>query len=69
MMKNQIRMYHEGDILQFKKNHPCGADTWKVIRPGVDMKLECMGCKRVIIIPRIDTNKRLKKIIFENKQE
>ena len=36
-----------GDIITFKKNHPCGGNNWKVLRIGVDWKLECTTCKRV----------------------
>ena len=55
--------YRIDDILEFKKNHPCGSNQWQEVRTGVDMKLECMGCKRIIIIPRVDLNKKVKKII------
>lgn len=55
-----------GTILQFKKKHPCGSDLWKVLRIGVDYKLECQTCKRVIMIPRLDAIKRIKKIIKTN---
>lgn len=55
--------YKIDDILEFKKNHPCGSNKWKVLRAGVDMKLECVGCKRVIMIPRVDLNKKVKNII------
>ena len=49
-----------GDILTFKKNHPCGGSNWKVLRIGVDWKLECTTCGRVIMIPRVDVMKRIK---------
>ncbi len=55
------------DILKFKKNHPCGGFTWKVLRTGIDFKLECTTCKRVIIIPRLDVIKKAKEIIKEVK--
>ena len=48
------------DILKFKKPHPCGGYTWKVLRIGIDYKLECTTCKRVIMIPRIEALKRNK---------
>lgn len=48
------------DIITFKKPHPCGGKTWKVLRIGVDFKLECTTCKRVIMIPRIEALKRIK---------
>ena len=57
--------YQLNDILRFKKPHPCGGNTWKVLRLGSDMKLECVTCKRVIIISRLEVNKRLKKIVKE----
>lgn len=57
--------YKINDILLFKKAHPCGGSKWKVLRIGVDMKLECLTCKRVIMISRLDVNKRVKKIISE----
>ena len=58
-----INDYKENDILEFKKCHPCGGTQWKVIKYGVDCKLECMTCKHVIILSRIDISKRLKRII------
>jgi hypothetical protein len=60
-MNNNI--YDVDDILEFKKNHPCGSKTWKVIKTGVTYKLECQGCKRIILIDRIDLPKRVKKKI------
>lgn len=65
MMKNNIVNYKLGTILEFKKNHPCGGNNWKVIRTGVDYKLECTTCKRVIIIARIDLPKKVKKVVEE----
>lgn len=55
-----------GDILKFKKNHPCGGFTWKVLRIGIDFKLECVTCKRIIMIPRLDVIKKAKEIIKAN---
>lgn len=54
--------YKIDDIITFKKPHPCGGATFKVLRIGSDMKLECTTCKHVIMISRLDVNKRLKKL-------
>ena len=54
-------IYNVGDILEFKKNHPCGSKNWKVLKTGVTYKLECIGCKRVILIDRVELPKRIKK--------
>lgn len=60
---NNANIYQPGDILQFKKVHPCGSSTWKVLKIGVDYKLECCGCQRQIIIPRVELAKKVKKKI------
>lgn len=60
-MNNNI--YQVGDILEFKKNHPCGSKQWKVIKTGVIYKLECVGCQRIILIDRVDMNKKIKRKI------
>ena len=54
-------IYEIGDILEFKKNHPCGSKLWKVIKTGVTYKLECLGCQRIILIDRVDLAKKVKK--------
>jgi len=50
-----------GDVLVLKKGHPCGENNWKVIRVGADVKLECQGCNRIVMIDRVTLNKRIKK--------
>lgn len=55
--------YDLNDNIIMKKNHPCGSDTFKVIRLGADIKIKCIKCDRVIMIPRIELNKRIKKVI------
>ncbi|NLG53610.1 MAG: DUF951 domain-containing protein [Clostridiales bacterium] len=54
-----------GDILHMKKTHPCGADTFEVLRTGMDFKLRCTGCSHVVEIPRHKAEKRIKKIVRE----
>lgn len=58
-----------GSIIEFKKPHPCGSTTWKVLRTGVDFKLECCGCEREIMISRLDVGKRLKRILENSDEE
>lgn len=57
------KQYNIGTRLQLKKKHPCGGDTVEVIRVGADIKIKCLTCNHVILISRIDLNKRIKKII------
>ena len=52
-----------GDILEMKKEHPCGSRRWNVLRVGMDFRLRCEGCGREMMIPRKKAEKALKKII------
>lgn len=56
------------DILKFKKKHPCGGFTWKVLRIGVDYKLECTTCHHIIMISRLDALKRTTTLIKKEEQ-
>ena len=53
--------YQIGDIVKFKKKHPCGSDTWEITRVGVDFKFKCQGCEHVIIAQREKALKMIKK--------
>lgn len=46
-----------------KKQHPCGTNEWEITRVGADIKIKCVACQRSIMLPRIEFNKKLKKII------
>lgn len=54
-------MYTIDQIVKTKKPHVCGCNEWKIIRLGADLKLECCGCKRVIMMASYDLDKRIKK--------
>lgn len=41
-----------GSIVRLRKRHPCGCEEWEVLRTGVDVRLKCCGCGRIILIPR-----------------
>ncbi len=52
-----------GDILEMKKNHPCGTKQFEVTRVGMDFRLKCTGCGHEIMIPRHKAEKNIKKLI------
>lgn len=56
------KSYDINSVVIMKKNHPCGSNKWQVLRTGVDIKLKCLGCGHVIMISRLDFEKRLKKV-------
>lgn len=53
------------DKIVMKKKHPCGADTFTVLRIGMDFRIRCDGCGREVMLPRVKCEKNIKKIIRE----
>ena len=60
------KVFYLGDIVQMKKQHPCGSYEWEIIRLGADIKIKCTGCGRLIMLPRQKFEKDVKKIIKQN---
>lgn len=57
------------DILELKKEHPCGSRRWEVLRVGMDIKLRCMGCGHELMVPRRKAEKSIKRILSEEEKE
>ena len=53
-------------IVIMKKQHPCHkSNELQILRLGIDVKTRCMGCKSIVIIPRLNFEKKLKEIKYE----
>lgn len=65
-MKNN---YGIGSILELKKKHPCDSYLFEVVRVGVDIKIKCMGCGHMVMLPRVELNKKIKRVIEEDKND
>jgi len=50
-----------GDILELKKNHPCGGNKFEVMRAGMDFRLKCLTCSTQVWLDRPTLEKRIKK--------
>ena len=59
------KTYNLGTKVIMKKAHPCGTNLWEITRLGADIKLKCLNCGRLVMIPRVEFNKKLKKIVEE----
>lgn len=57
------KKYQIGSIVTMKKAHPCGTNEWEITRLGVDIKIRCLNCQRCVMIPRIEFDKKIKKVI------
>jgi hypothetical protein len=51
------------DHLRLRKPHPCGSYEWTVVRLGADIGLECIVCKRRVLLTRRELSRRLKNIL------
>lgn len=51
------------DIVEMKKQHPCGENRWQIIRMGADIRIKCLGCNRSVLIPRNEFARKMKRII------
>lgn len=56
-------MYELHDFVEMKKPHPCGTNRWEIIRMGMDIKIKCTGCDRLIMLSRRDFERRMKKVL------
>lgn len=57
--------YKLGSIVIMKKQHPCGTNKWEITRIGADIKIKCLQCGRTIMLPRIEFNKKIKKVVCD----
>lgn len=55
--------YELHDIVQMMKSHPCGSNTWEIIRVGMDIKIKCEGCGHIVMLPRREFERKLKKVV------
>ncbi|GAB4440504.1 MAG: DUF951 domain-containing protein [Anaerolineae bacterium] len=49
-----------GDVVKMRKPHPCGGDTWRVVRLGADIGIICLTCNRRAMLPRGQFARRVK---------
>ncbi len=51
-----------GDVLEMKKNHPCGTNRFEVLRIGMDFRLKCAGCGHEMMVPRVKIERNIRRI-------
>jgi hypothetical protein len=55
-----------GDIVKMKKQHPCGSYNWEVVRMGMDIKIKCTGCGRLVMLARSEFEKKMVRVVSDN---
>lgn len=66
-IEDEVRLmpdtFNIGDQVRLRKPHPCGGYTWEIMRVGMDFRLRCLTCGRVMMIPRRKFEKAVKEVI------
>lgn len=60
--------YDLNDIIEMKKQHPCGENRWEIIRMGADIRVKCLGCSQLVLMPRREFNRKIKKVLESNEK-
>ena len=59
----EAKQFGLNDVVEMKKQHPCGTNEWKIIRMGADIRIKCEGCQHSVLIPRREFEKKMKKVL------
>ena len=61
------KAFNLNDVVVMKKQHACGTNEWTITRIGVDIKIKCNKCGREIMMDRLEFQKKLKKVLTNEK--
>lgn len=53
-----------GDVVRMRKEHPCGGTDWEIMRVGMDFRIKCLQCGRVVMLPRVKFEKGIKTVLL-----
>jgi hypothetical protein len=51
------------DVVLLRKPHPCGGFEWRVVRLGADIRIECLSCRRRVMLSRRELEKRTRRFV------
>jgi len=58
--RSMLQEFNLGDRVRLRKPHPCGGYTWKIVRLGADIGLECETCAHRVMLTRRELAHRMK---------
>ena len=59
---------YPGDLVQMRKPHPCGGDSWEIVRVGADVGLLCETCGRRVLLTRRKFARGVRKFLRRSPQ-
>lgn len=51
------------DVVVLRKPHPCGGESWRIVRLGADIGLRCLTCGHRVLIGRGDVERDIKRFV------
>lgn len=57
-----------GDVVEMRKQHPCGGHEWEIVRVGADIGLICCTCQRRVLLPRRKFARNAKRFVRRSSQ-
>jgi len=63
------KSYELHDMVEMKKQHPCGTNRWEIIRMGADIRIKCTGCGQLVLMPRREFERKMKKVLEKNNEK
>jgi len=51
------------DLVQMRKPHACGGDSWRVFRLGAEIGMRCITCERKVFLARSEFERRVKRFV------
>ena len=52
-------------IVEMKKAHACQSNAWEIIRMGMDIRIKCQKCGQLVLMPRREFEKKMKKVLVK----
>jgi len=62
MPKPPLPLYLD-DVVELRKVHPCGGDTWRIVRLCADIGVRCAKCGRRVLIGRSELERDIKRFV------
>ncbi len=62
MPKPPIALFLD-DVVRLRKGHPCGGDTWTIVRLGADIGLRCVTCGRRVLLERSEVERDITRFV------
>jgi hypothetical protein len=60
--KGPLPLYLD-DVVTLRKPHPCGGDSWRIVRLGADIGLRCTTCEHRVLVARASVERDIKRFV------